>query len=58
MLLFMSVEPPKPLARQNQRTGDDIADIEHLLDDQPTSEFSLGSLLMLCVFLCGLLLLS
>uniref|UniRef100_A0A3P8UV44 Chromosome transmission fidelity protein 18 homolog n=1 Tax=Cynoglossus semilaevis TaxID=244447 RepID=A0A3P8UV44_CYNSE len=37
VLAEMDVEPPKPLARQNQRTGDDIADIEHLLDDQPTT---------------------
>uniref|UniRef100_A0A3B4G8Z9 Chromosome transmission fidelity protein 18 homolog n=1 Tax=Pundamilia nyererei TaxID=303518 RepID=A0A3B4G8Z9_9CICH len=35
-------ETCKPGKRHSQGPGDDISDIEHLLDDQPISEFTLG----------------
>lgn len=35
-------ETCKPGKRHSQGPGDDISDIEHLLDNQPISEFTLG----------------
>lgn len=39
--LNVSDESSKPEKRQKQNPGDDISDIQHLLDSQPTSEFTL-----------------
>lgn len=48
-----SEESPRPSKRQNKGPGDDISDIEHLLEDQPISEFTLEVhifFLSLCLF--------
>uniref|UniRef100_A0A3P8N8H3 Chromosome transmission fidelity protein 18 homolog n=1 Tax=Astatotilapia calliptera TaxID=8154 RepID=A0A3P8N8H3_ASTCA len=42
VLAEMEDETCKPGKRHSQGPGDDISDIEHLLDNQPISEFTLG----------------
>lgn len=46
----------KPSKRQKQAPGDDISDIEHLLDDRPISESTSVFVNVLFVWFCNIFL--